>query len=274
MAKIKTEYALRNDALVHVSAVESGLKCDCYCPGCGGAMIAKKGNLKIHHFAHQQAECAYGLETTLHLMAKEILEQEKQILLPKVETTNDCPYIISEPRTVHFDKVYFEAKFDDIIPDIIVQIGEKMLAVEIYVTHKVDAAKRKKILDYRVSTLEIDLSDVDRMVSMETLRVILLDTTIPKRWIYNHLAAYYTKVWRSLCTPLRRTGGVLHRYIWCPKTRSSEDTMDCLDCGSYWGGEYDGKKDEHYYLCSFAQQINSVDDLKRFIEAKKHEYKS
>ena len=43
-------------------------ECDCVCPGCKRPVIAKQGS-KTPHVAHEPDEdCAYGLETAVHLL--------------------------------------------------------------------------------------------------------------------------------------------------------------------------------------------------------------
>lgn len=67
-------YALRNNSIVSISDVESGLKCGCVCPACGERLIAKKGKIMMHHFAYYSGENgAYGYESSLHLAAKDII---------------------------------------------------------------------------------------------------------------------------------------------------------------------------------------------------------
>ena len=70
----------------HISEVESGLKCACTCPVCDGALIARQGKIKEHHFAHASGvECRHAAETALHVAAKDILAKRKEIVLPEVE---------------------------------------------------------------------------------------------------------------------------------------------------------------------------------------------
>lgn len=76
---IKLEYAIREHQLVHISKVKSGLKCRCFCPACNDKLIAKTGKLKRHHFCHSSSDCSHGVESALHIMAKEILEEEKKL---------------------------------------------------------------------------------------------------------------------------------------------------------------------------------------------------
>jgi len=65
---------------MHISEVPRGLDCNCKCPECGGELIAKKGDILRHHFAHSiqgSYECqGYGAEMTfVHKRAQEVLKE-------------------------------------------------------------------------------------------------------------------------------------------------------------------------------------------------------
>lgn len=113
MKKQHLLYGIRNNKLVHISEVEKGIKCDCTCPACKGRLIAKKGNKVIHHFAHYNAdECEYGYQTSLHLAAKEILLNAKEIFIPalflKIPFSNRYPIKIVDAQMVKIDNVEVE----------------------------------------------------------------------------------------------------------------------------------------------------------------------
>lgn len=193
-------YALKDGVLTHISNVESGLKCGCICPGCGEELIAKKGNKMTHHFAHKaNSECLSGYQTSLHLLAKDILLEEKRILLPKVKirfSDHGGSYkevLISNETFIEIDNVVLEKKQGEIIPDVIAYCGDKKLYIEIYVTHKIDDNKKIKIAEEDVSTIEIDLSEIDRYISKEMLKDILLEGTKQKHWIYNSIENQWYK---------------------------------------------------------------------------------
>ena len=78
-------YALKDGKAVHISEVESGLKCGCVCPACGEKLVAKKGDRVAHHFAHYSGHtCEYGFESSLHLAAKDIISKAKKFVIPAV----------------------------------------------------------------------------------------------------------------------------------------------------------------------------------------------
>ena len=60
---------------VHVRAVPRGLACNCVCQHCGQPLVAKKGAVKEHHFAHYRHNPACSQESWLHAAAKQILAE-------------------------------------------------------------------------------------------------------------------------------------------------------------------------------------------------------
>lgn len=50
---------LADGDLLHISEAERGDACDCFCPHCQTPLAAKKGKVKVHHFAHLGQTCAY-----------------------------------------------------------------------------------------------------------------------------------------------------------------------------------------------------------------------
>lgn len=187
----KLPYALRDTKLVHISEAERGLACDCICPSCQSPLIARKGNVRQHHFAHYSSvNCEYGLETALHLAAKEQLARSRQITLPSVRVTFSTSHPVVElspVRTFEIDRVELEHRLDAIIPDVVLFMRDKLLLLEIVVTHPVDGEKLSKIRRLGLSTVEVDLCDMSRDFSPPELAEILVNRVDRKRWLYNLL---------------------------------------------------------------------------------------
>lgn len=195
-------YALnQNDMLVHVDSVPNGLKCNCHCPSCGESLSARQGKKKQHSFAHSaqnESKCAYGYQTSLHLLAKEIFNEGCEILLPPVyydeeefdyskfdsKTYNEIHNPLFNAYRFQADSVELEKQYDNFIPDIILYYKGKPLVVEICVTHPVDDEKKEKIKMSKVSAVEFDLSKVDREIDKDCLRGIF-ESGENCRWIYN-----------------------------------------------------------------------------------------
>lgn len=68
-------FGLRDGVQVSITDVERGAACGCVCPACGAPLIAHKGDILVHHFAHAGAGegCGVGAETNAHLWAKQEL---------------------------------------------------------------------------------------------------------------------------------------------------------------------------------------------------------
>lgn len=189
MAKRKLKYGLRDNKLVHINSIEKGGICDCVCPHCEQPLVAKKGKVKEHHFAHLfkgYCQCAY--ETMLHILAKEIIERNKVITLPEVVVNFDSnrrPLCLFNSQTIPIESVVLEKKEGDIIPDLIVNYRGTKLLLEIYVTHKLDEEKIEYLSNKEISCIEIDLSKAPRDLDYDSIKNLVLNETSNKSWIYN-----------------------------------------------------------------------------------------
>lgn len=236
----RLQYALYDNMLIHIDDVQRGLDCGCICPSCGSKLIARKGSKKIHHFAHYNSEeCNNCIETSIHMLAKEILSEEMRIKIPAVylsfspESYKDEQLIYDE-QLVKFDKVYLEKRIDDIIPDVVLELNGSKLLVEIYVTHGVDEQKENKIKEIGISTLLIDLSNQDYEISKEYLKEILLNDTDNKKWIYNKKEREIYNRFKEKARPFQDAGNL--NGVFCPqylhgwKGKSSARLEDCIYC--------------------------------------------
>ena len=168
--------------LVYIEDVDKGLACNCTCPACHARLIAKKGKIKLHHFAHHDCKpCAYGAETTLHLAAKDILNKAKKMYLPERTIKIAGREFHADGGFINIEKVELEKRYTQdgvIIPDVVITRNNgKKLFVEIFVTHKVDLDKLDKIKDRHISAIEIDLSSLllEKNDINDSLSAILLD---------------------------------------------------------------------------------------------------
>ncbi|MFA4838911.1 MAG: competence protein CoiA family protein [Candidatus Neomarinimicrobiota bacterium] len=139
---IKVPYAERNGRLIHISRVERGLACQCVCPVCKTAVIARKGKKLRHHFSHHsRGNCS--AETVLHQIAK-ILIYEKIIGLLKSHETLPITWKCALCRDMHrlnllenVSTIEMEKPIDTIRPDIVLLNADSVptAAIEIAVTH-------------------------------------------------------------------------------------------------------------------------------------------
>ena len=108
MAELKLTYGKNQDGrLVHVDDVPSGLACDCTCPECGAQLIARKGEKRQNHFAHANgADCAGARMTALHMLAQQIIQEEKRIRKPWFKD-----YYEEASKLISFESVLLEQQF-------------------------------------------------------------------------------------------------------------------------------------------------------------------
>ena len=185
------KYAINADKnLMFIDNVPNGLECGCICPGCKEKLIAKNdGKIREHHFAHaSNKECITGYQTMIHLLAKAIICSNH--ILPGFGINNN-PIVATQ--------IGCEVRLDDfnIVPDIIaiapvplninyvgVNIGTATkdipFIIEIYVTHKVDEEKAKKIKESGIPAVEIDLSKSEATTADELVK----DIYNPKNWTH------------------------------------------------------------------------------------------
>lgn len=257
----QSSWALRDGVWVNIEAVSSGLSCNCICPVCGNKMIAKKGDVNQHHFAHYTEEhCGYSTETAIHMMTKEIIGKSSCIKLPAVHITDiGLPMNSPEKSILHNEtKIEIERAFLEkqlnvtgkvyITPDILIEAKGKRLIVEIFVSHEVDEAKLNLIKYLNISAIEIDLSNIGN-ISYEDLKFILIDEAKNKRWLYNNKA---NEIMKDIGIK-NFTGKFGYSSVKCKKINKIKSSVGCYtDSCKYYCGD---NSDDLLY-CSYPKLIN------------------
>lgn len=190
---VKLLYGLKENELISIDEVESGLSCDCICPACKKQLIAKKGKVNVHHFAHYQtADCNGGLETALHLLSKDIIANQNTFSTPELYYPG-TKYMIYPKMDIPIDNVRLEKKLGGIIPDIIIESKGKILIIEIVVNNDISWEKLRKIETQNIPTIAIYAKYLFRhlyfkkdfgLKNNEFLNEIVNGTDF-KRWIHN-----------------------------------------------------------------------------------------
>lgn len=273
-------YALKNEKAIHISKVERGLKCNCNCPACGEPLVAKKGSVKMHHFAHYtKTNCEYGYESSLHIAAKEIISQAKKLVIPSVylefPNSNKEKQLISPSKEIIVDDVKLEQKYDNIIPDIVVISNEKTFFVEIFVTHKIDDTKLEKLKKANISTMEIDLSNLEEDITIDMLSEILMTDNNRKVWKHNAFAQLcLTRFYDAADQRRIVTRNSFYKHVDnCPRQmRLYKGTIpyanfidDCLYC------EYCIDSNEDIVFCTGRLNVSTLEDFSKSPEQRTEE---
>lgn len=187
---LKLPYGLRDSYIVHISEIsedQRGLKCNCVCPVCHEPLQARIGMKRIKHFAHSR-NCPNAAETALHMMAKDIVLNNRQILLPHVEFAYE---IIKPSKYFKYNLAKSEYFIKGIKPDLMISDGKNTLFIEIVVTHDVDDEKYEKIKYMNLSVLKIDLEEYYytsiQNGTYEHLENHIIHQQTNKEWINNKL---------------------------------------------------------------------------------------
>ncbi len=193
----ETAYACRDGELVHVSQVPRGMACGCTCPKCNGALIARKGLERAHHFAHLTGSiCLGAAETILHILGKTILTEIDCIQLPPYEYRRDIRIGLERARVFHeeiiarggelvIDRVELEKSLIGFRPDAILFRNNKQLLVEIAVTHKVGKKKKRRLQKQDNPAIEISLAlDMSTWSKDKIKEFIQLDMD-SKKWLFH-----------------------------------------------------------------------------------------
>jgi len=107
-------YSESEGRLVDVHQVQSGKRCGCVCPSCKAPLIARKGNKKIWHLAHDSGseivqkleKCTYSFFVSARMMARQLIGDSLEVALPDYEIVlsekgpqSDYPVHVSERVT-------------------------------------------------------------------------------------------------------------------------------------------------------------------------------
>ncbi|WP_045422292.1 hypothetical protein [Vibrio jasicida] len=193
-------YGLINEQLVHIDQVESGLACGCLCIGCGDKLVAKKGDVKQHHFAHHAIDNNECSESVLHKLCKRIIQKEQRIQLPELRVSCrqfDLAGIehsrneILDSEILTFSDVLLEKMEGDFVPDVTgINDHQQKLFIEIVVTNDVSEEKLEKVKHLGVPMMAIYVSDLDLdldlMTPLNELTLSVIEQA-PRKWVYHPL---------------------------------------------------------------------------------------
>lgn len=142
---IAVPFAIRNGVIIDVAEVSSGLQLDCLCPACHEPLVARKGEIKTHHFAHRSHSTCEG-ESALHELGKRLIVEKIENALKRgaplpmrwrcdtceLEHTGD---LIKEATCVGMERT-----LDGCRPDIVLsrEDGTPVAIIEVVVTHAPD----------------------------------------------------------------------------------------------------------------------------------------
>ena len=129
MSEVLMQFAQHrdNDAIVDVASVTRGEACGCVCVSCGMTVVAKKGDLKAHHFAHlakkdsRNTDCEYSFDVALRAMVRSLLQTIPTLLVPGIGSALPKPFTP--------DAVKIRANLGDNLFEAVLSKGEHQLCI-------------------------------------------------------------------------------------------------------------------------------------------------
>ncbi len=129
-------------------------------------MVAVQGKSENHrewHFRHHiDSDCLGGQETAIHKLAKQIIVDNSQILIPS--------------ETLVYSQARQEIKLGSFIPDVTVFANGHDIHFEIAVTHPVDKQKETFYKSGQHKSIEIDLTNISYDTTPNELEKLVLKT--------------------------------------------------------------------------------------------------
>lgn len=186
-------YGIRNGEIIHIDDADRGQACNCTCLKCGRGLVARKGEILAHFFAHEAAEvnCNPTPESLIHSYAKQQISKMSRLELPGFVVEGTHQSKDGETRELYwrymptyvFDVEAAEVecrKYDAVVPDVLLSSTDGLfLAAEVFYRHAVDSEKLAKLQKLSFSTVEIDLNDIPVNCSSAALNAALRDV---RRW--------------------------------------------------------------------------------------------
>ncbi|MEM1215293.1 MAG: competence protein CoiA family protein [Bacteroidota bacterium] len=249
----KLTIARQGQRWVSIRSVPSGLACNCRCPACGAALIAKKGRRQQHHFAHAHGvECVGGWETALHRFAKHVILSERQVWLPPVEVFKVGT--VRPAQLLRATKAEAEVTRGNLRLDVLLSGPNVELVVEIRVSHAVEARKRRRLTQLGLPAIEIDMGRIYQVLGANgqaddivALRRAILRELNARQWLFSPLQHRWEYRLRKAAVQrkvhISQQGTYWHYHVYaCPRNlrairsgyRAGESYarvfQDCLHC--------------------------------------------
>ncbi|UCU95215.1 hypothetical protein [Hydrogenophaga taeniospiralis] len=177
--------------LVHVSEVTRGLACRCRCVQCREPIMARRGPVRGHHFAHASnlEACDSNHETLLHWYAKRLIVEAGVLVTPMTPEVADFLGLAesSGARMLRaMGTVQEEVHLGDIRPDLLVVTDDGIqVAIEVAFSSFCDATKAAAFEFKGLPALEIDLSGFSpEAFDPEAVRRAVIESVLLKRWVW------------------------------------------------------------------------------------------
>lgn len=204
--------------LLDVASVPRGRNCNCICPSCKTPLVARQGQVKEWHFAHQSRgvhaetrnECDYSFEMSVRLMLRQLSSKGLRFKTPEfkdsISALSDVSYqshvidfTVTVTSIIQLEDPIIGSFFSGVEVDVLGDV--KGIPFVIYVTYEgreiPDTLRAPKTS--RCGVVEVNLAGVASRFRqekygryIEALKTYIEQSTEGKHWVYHprYLAAH------------------------------------------------------------------------------------
>jgi ssDNA-binding Zn-finger/Zn-ribbon topoisomerase 1 len=266
--------AVDTGELLAVDAVPRGLDCRCICPACSTRLEARKGDKKVHHFAHEtNNECHYGPELSIYRAFFAFLQKNLKFYLPDAILKFNS---YKKPETVrkgylqdltNVELISDPGKYP---PTLLCSAGSNKFQLVLNIENYYNKSDYSELAaagkEANIAVIAVDVESVDDITSTDDLSKYILEAG-NKTWLYNRVVEEWDKRYREAAVrPTEFESGHLclaQKYQF--KNVYSALMEDCISC-QYC---YDFRVEA---FCLAHSYINHVDDFKKPLTIRKQEF--
>jgi competence protein CoiA len=180
-----------SNRLVHVEEVPRGLACQCRCVVCREPLVARQGEIREHHFAHQSNTevCLSDHESLLHRFAKRCIVEANGLLVPMNPVVAQA-LGLQNPQSLEIlmacQRIDEELTMGNVRPDLlVVTTGGVAVAVEIAYASFCDPAKQAEFKTMALPAVEIDLSAfTPEDFDPRQVKAAVIESLATKTWLW------------------------------------------------------------------------------------------
>lgn len=208
---MKLPFGLIDGRLVTTAEVPSGRACGAVCPSCPGPLVARKGEILVHHFAHNghqagpdgKSPCTRGYHTALQKMAIQLLSDSGE--LPLLCLTAHAQrrsqllgarqaqrQVVPAGTTLSITQVLYDRVLaPDVKPAVLCTLeGFGPLAIELNLDGPLSPEASAAYARLGISCIEIDFSDIATprngwLPTVEDIRKLLYSNDVKRRWVFH-----------------------------------------------------------------------------------------
>ena len=179
--------------LAHISEVDNGKACGCFCQACQEALIARQGVVREHSFAHQSGtQCQHAMDAMLHGVVYRLIERHRCFVTPRLRVSASVPGPhgpITDSRVrpavkVPIDSVALVELPPWRHPCVQADVKGHTVLIHVAVKRRTRSDKCAMVAESQQAAIEIDLSGHGPRTVGDLAR-LLFDADDRKTWLFN-----------------------------------------------------------------------------------------